>query len=85
MLSVYLYFEAYIVIDGGMTDLERGQFLLKKSMHECVDGYGDDFTAKMGGEAIHEMLSTIDLDEEIALLKKSYCRSTSSDAKRKKF
>jgi len=78
-----LYFEAYIVIDGGMTDLERGHILTEEEYAECVDKYGDDFTAKMGGEAIHQMLSTIELDEEIAVMQEELVSAT-SEAKRKK-
>ncbi|MCP8352480.1 DNA-directed RNA polymerase subunit beta' [Candidatus Synchoanobacter obligatus] len=78
-----LYFESYIVIDGGMTDLERGQLLSEEEYHECVLNYGDDFDAKMGGEAIRKMLETTDIDEEIAIIKEAV-PSTSSDAKLKK-
>ena len=61
-----LYYESYIVIDGGMTEMERGQLLTEEEYYESVASYGDDFTEMMGGEAIRKMLETTMLDEEIA-------------------
>ena len=57
-----LYFEAFVVSDPGMTDLERGQLLTDEMYLDALEKYGDDFEAKMGAEAIHELLRTIDLD-----------------------
>ncbi|MDC3181246.1 DNA-directed RNA polymerase subunit beta' [Gammaproteobacteria bacterium] len=78
-----LYYEAYIVIDGGMTDLERGQMLTEEEYYQQLETHGDEFSAKMGGEAIHEILSTIDIDVEIAHILEEL-PSITSDAKRKK-
>ncbi len=64
-----LYFEAFVVSDPGMTDLERGQLLTDDMYLDALEKYGDDFEAKMGAEAIHELLRTIDLEEEIAALR----------------
>src|SRR6056297_2879840 len=56
-----LYFETYIVIDPGMTPLERGQLLSDESYLEAIEQYGDEFDARMGAEAVFEMLKTMDL------------------------
>ena len=58
-----LYFEAFVVSDPGMTDLERGHLLTDEMYLDALEKYGDDFEAKMGAEAIQDLLRTIDLDE----------------------
>ena len=78
-----LYFEAFVVSDPGMTDLERGQLLTDEMYLDALEKYGDDFEAKMGAEAIYELLRTIDLDEEIAALRDELPR-TGSESKIKK-
>ena len=79
-----LYFEAFVVVDPGMTDLERGQLLTDDMYLEKIEQYGDDFEARMGAEAIHELLRTLDLDAEIATLREELPR-TNADTKIKKF
>ncbi|MDE0457210.1 MAG: DNA-directed RNA polymerase subunit beta' [Chromatiales bacterium] len=78
-----LYFEAFVVSDPGMTDLERGQLLTDDMYLDALEKYGDDFEAKMGAEAIHELLRTIDLEEEIAALREDLPK-TGSESKIKK-
>ena len=78
-----LYFEAFVVCDPGMTDLERGQLLTDEMYLDALEKYGDDFEAKMGAEAIYELLRTIDLDEEIAMLREELPK-TGSESKIKK-
>ena len=78
-----LYFEAYVVIDPGMTQLERGQLLAEDSYLEAIEQYGDEFEAKMGAEAIRELLANIDLDTEIAQLRDEIPQ-TKSETKLKK-
>ena len=78
-----LYFEAYVVIDPGMTQLERGQLLAEDNYLEAIEQYGDEFEAKMGAEAIRELLGNIDLDTEIAQLRVDIPQ-TKSDTKLKK-
>ena len=78
-----LYFEAYVVIDPGMTQLERGQLLAEDSYLEAIEQYGDEFEAKMGAEAIRELLANIDLDTEIAELR-GEIPQTKSETKLKK-
>ena len=78
-----LYFEAFVVSDPGMTDLERGQLLTDDMYLDALEKYGDDFEAKMGAEAIHELLRTIDLESEIAQLREEL-PNTGSESKIKK-
>ncbi len=79
-----LYFEAYIVVDPGMTPLKRGQLLTEDDYMAKTEEYGDEFKAMMGAEAIREILKSIDLDQEIATLREEL-KDTSSDAKIKKY
>ena len=60
-----LYFEAFVVVEPGMTDLERGQLMTDDMYLEALEQYGDEFDARMGAEAVREMLSTIDLQREV--------------------
>ncbi|MGB5397292.1 MAG: DNA-directed RNA polymerase subunit beta' [Gammaproteobacteria bacterium] len=59
-----LYFEAFVVIDPGLTTLEKGQLLTDETYLEAIEEHGDEFDARMGAEAVYEMLSKIKLDEE---------------------
>lgn len=78
-----LYFEAYVVIDPGMTPLERGQLLADESHLQAIEEHGDEFDARMGAEAIQEMLKTLDLKAEAARLREEIT-TTGSDTKIKK-
>jgi DNA-directed RNA polymerase subunit beta' len=60
-----LYFEAFVVVDPGMTTLERGQLMTDEMYLDAIEQYGDEFDARMGAEAVREMLSTIDLQREV--------------------
>ena len=51
-----LYFEAYVVIDPGLTSLERGQLLNEEQYLQAVEEHGDEFDARMGAEAVYELL-----------------------------
>ncbi len=62
-LERILYFENYVVIEPGLTDLSYGQLLTEEEFLDAQDQYGADaFTANIGAEAIREMLAAIDLD-----------------------
>ncbi len=63
-LERVLYFEAFVVVDPGMTPLERGQLMSNETYLEALEQYGDEFDARMGAEAILELLKTIDLATE---------------------
>ena len=78
-----LYFEAYVVVDPGMTPLERGQLLSEDSYLEAIEQYGDEFDARMGAEAIRDLLRGIDLSSEAAKLREELA-ATNSETKIKK-
>ncbi len=78
-----LYFEAYVVISPGMTPLERGQFMTEEAYLDAVEQYGDEFDARMGAEAVRDLLSAIDLGAEAARLRGELAE-TSSETKIKK-
>ncbi len=78
-----LYFEAFVVVDPGMTPLERGQLLSDEAYLEALEEHGDDFDARMGAEAVKEMLKGIDLEEEISTLRQEI-EGTNSDSKIKR-
>src|ERR1700758_1704385 len=60
-----LYFEAFVVIDPGMTPMQRGQLLTDEMYLESIEEHGDEFDARMGAEAVFELLKTIDLAAEM--------------------
>jgi len=64
-----LYFEAFVVVDPGMTTLERGQLLSDEAYLEAIQENGDEFDARMGAEAIYELLQAIDLQVEVVRLR----------------
>ncbi|OUS33030.1 DNA-directed RNA polymerase subunit beta' ['Osedax' symbiont bacterium Rs2_46_30_T18] len=78
-----LYFESFIVIDPGMTTLERCQLLNDEQYYEALEEFGDDFDARMGAEAVQMLLADLDLKEEIAQLREEI-PATNSETKIKK-
>ena len=78
-----LYFESFIVIDPGMTELETGQMLTEEAYLDAQESYGDDFVAMMGAEAIKEFLKKINLEQEIITINEDLAQ-TSSETKIKK-
>ena len=63
LLEKVLYFASYIVVDPGLTPLEKKQLLTEKEYREMQERYGDEFRAEMGAEAIRTLLEEIDLDQ----------------------
>jgi DNA-directed RNA polymerase subunit beta' len=78
-----LYFEGFIVIEPGMTPLNRGQLLSEDDYLAKVEEYGDEFVALMGAEAVRELLRTLDIHAEMDTLRHEL-QSTGSEAKIKK-
>ena len=69
-LERVLYFENYVVIEPGLTDLQYGQMMTEEEYMDAQDAYGmDAFTANIGAEAIREMLAAIDLESEAETLR----------------
>jgi len=60
-----LYFEAYLVVEPGMTTLKKGQLLSEEEYIEALEEFGNDFDAVMGAEAIHSVLKDVKLDDLI--------------------
>ena len=75
-LEKVLYFAAYIVLDKGDTDLQYKQVLTEKEYREAYEKFGNKFRVGMGAEAVQELLKAIDLDKEVAELKKGLKDST---------
>jgi len=78
-----LYFEAFIVVDAGMTPLEKGQLLSDDTLLQAVEEYGDDFDARMGAEAVQQLLRNIDVVKEMDVIRESI-EATNSETKIKK-
>ncbi|CRK85930.1 DNA-directed RNA polymerase subunit beta' [Candidatus Providencia siddallii] len=78
-----LYFESYVVIESGMTNLERGKILTEEQYLDALEEFGDEFNAKMGAEAIQNLLKNLDLDNECEILHEEL-NETNSEAKRNK-
>ena len=78
-----LYFEAFVVIDPGMTPLQRGQLLTDEMYLEAIEEHGDEFDARMGAEAVYELLHSIDLASELTKVREEM-QSTSSETKLKR-
>ena len=78
-----LYFESYVVIEPGMTNLERSQMLSEENYLDALEEWGDEFDAKMGAEAILALLRAIDLEGEVKAMREELDQ-TNSETKRKK-
>src|SRR5262250_3191566 len=78
-----LYFEAFVVIDPGMTPMQRGQLLTDEMYLEAIEEHGDEFDARMGAEAVFELLKTIDLQAELVKVREEM-GGTSSETKLKR-
>ncbi|MDG1772766.1 MAG: DNA-directed RNA polymerase subunit beta' [Oceanicoccus sp.] len=78
-----LYFESYVVIDPGMTTLEKGQMLTDEQYYEAMEEFGDEFTAMMGAEAVQGLMQDIDIDQEVDTLREEI-PATNSETKIKK-
>jgi DNA-directed RNA polymerase subunit beta' len=78
-----LYFEAFVVVEPGMTPLERGQLLTDETYLEAVEQYGDEFDARMGAEAVRDLLKSLELPREITTVREEI-QSTNSETKIKR-
>src|SRR5207244_3267749 len=78
-----LYFEAFVVVDPGMTPLQRGQLLTDELYLEAIEEHGDEFSAKMGAEAVFELLRTLELPAEVIQVREDMA-ATNSETKIKR-
>ena len=79
-----LYFESFVVTDPGLTTLELGQLLSDEEYFQNLEEFGDDFEAKMGAEAVRDLLLNLDIKAEVELLREEI-PNTNSEIKIKKF
>ena len=82
-LEKVLYCVAYIVTDPGLTPLQGGEVLSEQKYMEYIEEYGDVFEARMGADAIKDMLARLDV-ERIAAELRAEMKEATSDAKRKR-
>jgi len=69
-LEKVLYFEQFIVVEPGLTDLKKGDIISEEQYIDYQDQYGEDsFSAAIGAEAIEQMLLSIDLENDYNQLK----------------
>ncbi len=78
-----LYFEAFVVIEPGMTPLEKGQLMTDEMYLDAVEQYGDEFDAAMGAEAVAALLSSFDLQTEMLQVREDMA-ATKSETKIKR-
>lgn len=78
-----LYFESYVVTEPGMTTLERSQLLTEEEYLDALEEHGDEFEAKMGAEAVFDLLQELDVDADVASMREEL-PSINSETKRKK-
>jgi DNA-directed RNA polymerase subunit beta' len=78
-----LYFESFVVTEPGMTTLERSQLLSEEEYLDSLEEHGDEFEAKMGAEAVFDLLKHLDVDADVASMREEL-PSINSETKRKK-
>ena len=80
-----LYFESFVVIDPrNNPDLERRQLLTDDQYLDIIEQHGDDFDARMGAEAVYQLLRTLKLDKEAEQIREDMA-ATNSETKIKKY
>ncbi|WP_367670444.1 DNA-directed RNA polymerase subunit beta' [Sodalis-like secondary symbiont of Drepanosiphum platanoidis] len=79
-----LYFESYVVIEAGMTNLEKCQILTEEQYLDALEEFGDEFNAKMGAEGIQSLLKNINIKIKCKQLREEL-KEINSETKRKKF
>lgn len=78
-----LYFESYVVTEPGMTTLERSQLLTEEEYLDALEEHGDEFEAKMGAEAVFDLLKVLNVDGDVASMREEL-PSINSETKKKK-
>ena len=72
-----LYYESFVVVEPGITDLKKGQLLTEDEYYEALDEYDDDFTAMMGAEAVQILLADVDVEKSIQEIREELSTSGS--------
>src|ERR1700742_2953784 len=78
-----LYFEAFVVVVPGMSSLQPGQLLTDEMYLESIEEHGDEFDARMGAEAVHELLKSMELPAEVLKVREDMS-NTNSETKIKR-
>lgn len=77
-LERILYFENYVVVEPGLSPLKQFDLLTEEQLYRAQDEYGDDaFVAKIGAEAIRDLLIAIDLEKERENIRQELAETTS--------
>ena len=82
-LEKVLYFDSYILLDPGETNLQKAELLTEERYRQLVQEHGGRFTAGIGAEAIKQLLASLDLEKLATELREEMVK-TNSVAKRKK-
>jgi len=82
-LERVLYYEEYVVINPGDTPLKKRELLTEERFRECKEKYGATFTAKMGAEAVRDLLKEADIDKLITKLQKDIDTSKAEQSYKK--
>ena len=82
-LEKVIYYEEYVVIDPQDTPLKKKELLSEEKYQACLEKYGASFKAKIGAEAIRDMLKEADLDELCVKMRKSLGEGKDTPSNRK--
>jgi DNA-directed RNA polymerase subunit beta' len=82
-LEKVLYFETYIVLDPGESDLKKGEVLTEEKYRKALEKHGNELRVGMGAEAVHELLREINI-EKLSKELRIEMKNCTSEAKRKK-
>ena len=82
-LEKVLYFESYVVLDPGTTNLEEAQVLNEDEYQNARAEFGGDFVAGMGGQAVQTLLKNMDLDEAFKKVNDALAKTNSETTKKK--
>ncbi len=82
-LERIIYYEEYIVLDPGDTPLKKGDLLTEEKYQSMIENYGNKFIAKMGAEAVSDLMDEVDL-EELQVKLHAELKESKSEATQKK-
>ena len=82
-LERVLYYEDYIVTEAGDTPLKYKQLLNEMEYREALEKYGDGFEAKIGAEAIRDLLIAVDMEELLVELEEAMAKTRSKQTRKK--
>jgi len=82
-LEKIIYYEEYVVVDSGTTTLKKKELLSEEKYQEALNKYGGSFKAKIGAEAVQELLKELDLDASCRKLRRDLGKSKEAISNRK--